>query len=229
MRYPALTQTKCAELTTQRVDGDDPSVDPHVNWLGQGDEIDLRPITVAAAEIDDAKEHWSDSDKDRFEGRQCSVLAAGLAHVPTEILDDAGFWRFLAIRYFWDFIAWRESKPFASGNYMKYVDAKTNTESVLPRMYLRARATGGDGQLAGSLTNATDFWRSHVIRVRTGTAPAIARAFAEQQGRDRLMTDSLRETAKRLNRMWTNIVLHVYDSDEARTVVEEIWNESADD
>lgn len=225
MRYPVLTNSKCSELATQLVGGQEPAVEPHVNWIGQGEELNLEPIEEVARKITEEARAWADSDRDRFEGKVSKLLYEVLSRVPTQTLDDRGFWRFLSLRYFWDFIGWREEGPFSKGNYLKYVNAATNTESVLPRMYLRAHALGGDADLAGAVPYATDFWRSHVIRVRTGAAPAVTRALAERQAADRLMTGPLRQAARRLNRMWTNIVLHIYDGSEAKEIVDGVWSD----
>ena len=90
-------------------------------------------------------------------------------------------------------------------------------------MYLRAAAVGGlpFAEYASVLPKATDFWRSHVVRVRTGTAPSLVRAFVDMQRQRRLPTDPLRQFAKALNRTWSNVVLSIYD-DEAQALVEEI-------
>jgi hypothetical protein len=230
MRYPILTKTKTAELAAQMVGGSEPSVEPQTTWVGTGADVDLRPIATVAVEITEDAQKWTDKDRDRFEGKASAKLYETLSGVPPEVLDNRGFWRYLALRYFWTFIAWREQEAFVAGNHLKYLDASTNTEAVLPRMYIRAQAVGGSAHadLAAALTNATDFWRSHVLRVRTGSAPALARAFTERQVSDRLVTNPLREAAKRLNRNWTNVVLNLYDDDEARRVINKIWDAESD-
>jgi hypothetical protein len=231
MKYPALSDTKTTELAAQLVGGRDPAIDPHVEWVGHGDEVDLEPVTEIAAEITQNAREWTDKDRDRFEGKASIQLLKALAHVPTPVLDDRGFWRFLSIRHFWEFIAWREEGPFSKGNQLKYVDAARSTESVLPRMYLRARAVGGGSyaDLAAAVAQGTDFWRSHVLRVRSGSAPSVTRAFVRKQMDARLMTDSLRQAARRLNRTWANVVLHVYDDSEASELIGTIWDQGDDD
>lgn len=229
MKYPVISNSKCTELAAQLADGREPAIDPHVNWVGQGDEVELGPIVDAAERIIRQSRDWADSDKDRFEGKVSPILRRALADVPPDVLDDRGFWRFLALRYFWDFIAWREEGPFARGNYLKYVDAATNTESVLPRMYLRAGAVADNEDLASAVPKGTDFWRSHVLRVRTGSAPPLTRAFVARQAEHRLQTDALRAIARRLNRTWANIVLHTYDEGEASDLIEAIWESDANE
>lgn len=230
MKYPTLSSTKCAELAAHMVAGHRQAIDPHVEWIGQGDEPDLTTIVEVAQRITQEARDWAEKDRDRFEGLVSTLLLEALDGIPPEVLDDRGFWRYLAIRHFWDFIAWREEGPFANGNHLKYVDASTNTESVLPRMYVRARAVGGPAfaHIAAAIPNGTDFWRSHVIRVRTGSAPPVTRALATRQADDRLMTDDLRQAARRLNRTWTNVVLHLYQDDEAGDIVDSIWEDARD-
>ena len=231
MRYPTLSNTNTVGLSEQLAGGQDPSVDPHVEWFGSGDEVALAPIADAADAMAREFREWTDSDRDRFEGKAATALFKALENVPPEVLDDRGFWRFLSIRYFWAFIAWREEVAFSRGNHLKYVDAVRSTESVLPRMYLRIQAVGGEhhGPLAAAVPHGTDFWRSHVLRVRSGSVPAVARAFARKQAGDRLMTDSLRQAARRLNRTWANVVLNVYDDSEATDLIQTIWDQRADD
>jgi hypothetical protein len=227
MRYPVLTYSECAKLAAQLALGSTPAIDPRAKWTGWGDDIELDPIEAVAEEITSGAREWTDTDRDRFEGKASLRLYDVLSELPTEILDDRGFWRFLALRFFWEFVAWREAEPFAEGHYQKYVDAVSNAESVLPRMYLRAASVGGSpyGELASKIPKSVDFWRSHVIRVRTGSAPALTRAFAERQANDRLSTPVLREAAKRLTRTWTNVVLSLYADESATELIEEVWDD----
>jgi hypothetical protein len=222
--------TKCTQLASQLVEGQAPAVDSNVDWTGEGDEVDLAVLEDLANEITGRAREWTDRDRDRFEGKVCTQLFEAMSDLPIEVLDDRGFWRYLALRYFWDFIAWREEAPFAAGNHLKYVDAASPTESVLTRMYLRAHAVGGSdyGEIAGDIPKSTDFWRSHVLRVRTGSAPALTCAFASKQASDRLETEVLRDTARRLNRLWTNVVLHTYDDSEAAELIDGLWPDPDD-
>ena len=105
---------------------------------------------------------------------------------------------------------------------------------VLTRMYLRMAALGGSQHvaLAACLPQATDFWRSHVLRVRTGCAPALVRAMVEGQRNARLRTDDLREFAKRVNRTWSNVLLDLYTQEEAVELLTELRSglgDSSDD
>jgi hypothetical protein len=165
------------------------------------------------------------ADKDKLEGEICGLVYRALEHVPIEILDDPGFWRFIGIRYFWGFTLWRESSALAKNNIATYFSAKSSSESIPLRLYLRAQAMrDSDGQfpLAEAVSEGTDFWRSHIIRVRTGRARALAQAFAKLQGSDRMMTDELRQFARRLNRQWANVIMLDYDDKQSNDILKEI-------
>ncbi len=227
MRYPYLTVSKCLDLARRRIAGDRPGVEPHVEWPGEGTDVDLRQIPATVALIDaemSSASNRSPSDRDRVEGRASVLLYEALQNVDPEVLDDPGFWRYLSLAHFWDFIAWRESEAFTRGNFEPYVDGRTATECVLTRMYARGASVGGLDHLvsAEAVREATDFWRSHVLRVKTCTAPPVVRAFVDMQASERLRTDDLREYAKGLNRMWANVVPAIYDDEDAGALIAEL-------
>ena len=225
MRYPTIRGDRCADLARRMWKGEDPALGPAVEWVGEGDDVDLDCVHQAAAmmtaDLDDAA---TDAAKEQREAEAAPLLHDALCVVDVEVLDDPGFWRYLSLHLFWDFIRWREAKAFARENYLRYLDGRLSNECVLTRMYLRATAVGGLGfaEYASVLPKAADFWRSHVVRVRTGTAPPLVRAFVDMQRRHRLPTDRLRHFAKGLNRTWSNVVLSIYDEDEAHRLVKEL-------
>jgi len=224
MRYPILSLPECEALAEKKLEGLSPSVEGVGSWTGQGKSIELYAVEELAESIsDEVREISPDVDPDQVEGRFAGEVYLVLRELPIEALDDPGFWRYLSVVYFWDFIAWREKEPFENGNHMKYINGRAKTEAVLNRMYLRAKAVGsGHTELAGVLERSADFWRSHVIRVSTGSAPALTRSFVRMQANDRLMTDPLREFAKAINRTWSNIQLHMYDDAEAERLLNEL-------
>jgi hypothetical protein len=225
MRYPTLDHARLAAIVEPLIAGDNISVDAQTTWAGSGETIDLAALeaTVLAANADLvqlALDGKVSTDKEPFEGRLAAEIYPILDALPVEVLDDPGFWRYLAVKYFWWFIAWREKDPIANGNVGTYIDAKRNTEQIPLRLYLRAKAVGGDPHLCQALPKSADFWRSHVIRVRTGAAEPLARAFAATQEVDRMKTDPLRSYARRLNRQWANVNLVMYDQGEAEALVQ---------
>ena len=228
MKYPTLSLLRCEEIVRERVAGREAVV--QAQWIGDGEEMDLRRIADAARAIKALLTgDWNRRrDGDYVEGLAATHLYRALAPedaptVPVEVLDDPGFWRFLGLQYLWEFISWRE---LSVGKQLEYVNGLRSTECVPTRMYLRVAAVGGlefAERHSERLKQATDFWRSHILRVRTGTAPALTRAIVSRQARQPLETDSLRPFAKRVNGAWTNVLLNMYDDAEAERFVDELW------
>ena len=207
-----------------------------VQWVGRGEDIDLSRIEEAAAAIRElvAAADRRANQRDQVEGEAAAILyralslevATGHRGVDVAVLNDPGFWRYLSLKWFWDFVEWRQwKKPerFKESTHLVYVDASNSTECVLTRMYLRMVALGGSGHedLVSCLPHASDFWRSHIVRVRTAGAPRLVRAMVEAQRDARLKTDDLRELAKRVNRTWSNVLLDLYTQEEAAQLLVE--------
>ena len=229
-----ISWSHCDEIARTRISGGDPTLDEH--WVGNGQDVNLSRIEDAASWIDALMhKHIDVGDKDYVEGLASTKLyaalcptdpdATGVPDVP--VLDDPGFWRFLALRYFWGFIKWRQPRAFDNGKHMRFLDAEQSRDTVLTRMYLRVAAAGGlqYADHAECLRESTDFWQSHILQVRTASAPALTRAIVDRQRTDRQETEPLRRFAKRVNGTWTNVLLNLYDDSEAAGLVNELWRD----
>ena len=243
MKYPALSLSSAMSFASEMtVRSNEINEDFVMDFLsrnereasspGSGSEkaLDLSGIEVVAAALnaqieERLKSKKKGSDKDELEGKFCLEIYNALKHVPVEILDDPSFWRFLSIRYFSDFVMWREVNALGKGNIATYVSAKSSAEAIPVRMYLRAQAMideSGNCPLAEAIPEGTDFWRSHIIRVRTGRAKHLAQAFAKLQSNERMITDDLRPFARRLNRFWANVIMLDYDKKASDAILKEI-------
>ena len=230
MRYPTLSVGHVEEIVSGLVNGSNPSCDAAAMWRGDGETIDFDVLDAILERLRlDLESLGTDpsltADKEPFEGRVAVAIYPFLDALPIEVLDDPGFWRYLSVSRFWGFVQWREAAAISRGNVGTYTDGRRNTEQIPLRLYLRTKAVAATGELALAmdLQKCTDFWRSHVIRVRTASAPALAAAFAEMQnGEDRLPTAKLRPYARRLNRTWTNVQLGLYDPDRAKAMIAEL-------
>ncbi len=230
MRYPTISTSKADDLVRRLVSGQRPAVDAEVSWVGAGEEVDLGPLDEAVAQL---KTRWLEflgSDDggrpEEFEGLAAGDLHRALRDLPIEALDDPGFWRYVSVARLWWFIEEREAGPISRGNHMNYIDGLRPAECVPLRMFLRAQAIqdGDDYSLASSMKQATDFWRSHVIRVRTGGAPPLARSFTRLQTEKQMPTSpELRPFARRLNRLWANVVLDRLDESDADQLMAELY------
>jgi len=207
--------------------------------IGSGDSkpIDLSHLEKVAAELERTARSPDTAtattrELERVESEICGAVHEALYTLPIEILDDQRFWRYLAVRYFGEFIVWRESKALANGNIAKYFVAGTGVESIPLRLYLRGQAVvspNGTYELASAVPAGTDFWRSHVLRVRTGRSSPLARSFAEMQSKERLATTPLRQLARLINRMWANVLLTEYGQRESSKLIGQLRAKLEDD
>jgi len=229
VRYRSLDVSVVQEIAATLIDGHRAVIESRADDVGEGPSLDEQPLRDIVASFEDELADGDPGDREIFEGRLAAAVYPWLAQIPIEVLDDRGFWRYLAVRHFWWFIAWREADPIGRGNYLPLVDARSPAEQIPLRLFLRAKAVDHDGDvaIAGEIAQSTDFWRSHITRVRVASAPAMARAFAETKRDEKfldspLKTERLRRVAKRVNRMWSNVRLDMYDSVESKKLMKEI-------
>ncbi len=235
MQYATLPMATALQLAPEFLStGRRPLVEAEVVWTSKGPRIDLAPARGLSAEIPaliSEFEESTDSDRDMLEGEVSGRLHSVLHELPVMTLDDPAFWRFLSFEFFWPLVMWREHKTFEAGEpgkYMKYLDGNNVTECVLTRMFLRgqiSRQPDDDYGLATAVPEATDFWRSHILRVRTGSVPPLAKALIEEQAARRMSTDPLRAYARRLNRLGSNLVLPAIGDEQAVAIIEELREE----
>src|SRR2546423_14630533 len=118
-------------------------------------------------------------DDDQFEGALAAHLHRAFKTRGVDVLDDPGFWAYIAAGRLWFFTRWREDPAKRNAEtYHLYVDG-TKADSCVPlRMFLRAQAIelDGDYSLASAIPAGTDFWRSHLLRVKAGVKQEVAHA-----------------------------------------------------
>lgn len=208
---------------------EEPTWETEIDWVGSGQDVELGPLSdvliLMRTEFEQETESGKSPKGEEFEGRFAGPVHHSLRDLPIETLDDPGFWRYLSLRYFWWFIVEREGGAVARGNVMTYVDG--GLECVPFRMFLRAQSIrdGDDYSLASSIPAAADFWRSHVLRVRTGMTPQLARSFTRLQVETRMPSTSVRPFAKKINRLWSNIVFDIWSEDDCDKLMRELYEE----
>jgi hypothetical protein len=250
MRYPILSTKDALAFATQ-VTNDTKTANSvaaaafcaeyagSLSTIGGTDSkpIDLSLIEMVAAEAERIARSpematATSREIERVEGELCGPVHAALCVHPIEVLDDQRFWRYLAVRYFGEFIVWRESKALTNGNISKYFVASSGVESLPLRLYLRGQAvisSSATYELASAVPAGTDFWRSHVLRVRTGRANPLARSFAEMQSKERLTTTPLRQLARLINRMWANVLLSEYEARDSTKLIAQLREKIVED
>jgi hypothetical protein len=234
VRYPTISTDACVKLANEFLrEGHRPVTEGEIDHAGKGPDLDVSGLESVAMSCATALENWQAEaapplDRDQLEGALAGLLHRAIHTYPTLVLDDPGFWRFVALAHLWEVTYWREQGSFDSldpAKYLRYIDAKAPAECVVTRMFLRARAVvrgDDDYSLAAGVPRGVDFWRSHVLRVGVSYAPPLARALAKEQATHHMPTDDLRAYARRLNRSSTNLVLPLLDDDEAEALIERL-------
>ena len=192
-----------------------------------GEIADLSKLDEIAIRASELGLKLVSADKDSVEGAIGGDVYEALAELSFEVLDDPEFWQFLAVKYFSRFILWRESKAASSESSEKlltYFSGNRNFEMIPLRLYLRGAISkvGNSYELADLLETSTDFWRSHIIRVTTGTATNLSQDLVRHQDQFQMSTGKLREFAKILNRQWTNVELYYLESGESQELLHQI-------
>lgn len=233
MKYPMTFLSDAAEYVTGRRSGvltSDADLHPKHREVPWEDD----PQDVVDAAVDKLLEHWSDKKngisakrKDDFEGTLSIDLYKALSKLPATVLTDRDFWRYLAARMY-DFIQWRDGESCSLESYGASA-AALNWNCVPLRMFNRAHVAEVGRLAAGSteefygvdLHEATDLWRSHILRVLTSYAPLVAYSMlkdydnwtARSKGLGRGRTEVVRQYAKDLRRTRSNILFEVLDQD----------------
>ena len=230
MKYPIIPAGEITRAVERRRENPTVDITDLTQIVGRGPELELPDIAACStnmrAELTSFMNSEMATDRDLFEGSQSPVMHDLLEDLPLHVLDDPGFWAWLSVEHFLWLAVWREEKAFdgEAAKWLTYLDGRRSTECVTSRMFLRGQVCKSFGQpeLAGAIAQATDFWRSHIIRVSAGSVPSVAGAFIRHQANERMTTTPLRAFARRLNRLSSNLVLDVYDDDDAAALIDEL-------
>ncbi len=233
MRYPTISPGRTSELALEFVESGHRDPSAEVLELEVRESGEMPDLVELSVRIEEEREQFlttGSEDRDQVEGRIAGIVHGALSGMPTSVLDDPGFWSYLSLAHCWSFIVWRQQAAFQSGDpakFMRYVDGTSATECVMFRTYLRGQiALKADSyELASAMGRATDFWRSHIIRVGTGAAPAVAQAFIADQARDRMKIDDVRAFARRLNRAASNVVFPYLGETDAQRLIRDLRNQ----
>lgn len=236
MRYPTISVDDLERLSAQLLSGSDADREASIKWVGEGPEIDLQPLqelaTALRSELAELGAGEPPVVGDEFEGPASARLHATLRHVALRVLDDAGFWRYISAVHIWDMAVARQRSTFESQEwtrYRGYIDGRTRSECIPLRMFVRGQlAWTEDGyELASAIPGAADLWRSHIIRIRTSYSRALAQGLVKQQMADKMTTDEVRAHAKRITRVASNVMLHLYDGNEVDELLSELDTRSS--
>lgn len=232
MRYLALKAQHALE-TLEAIRRGEKVNDDVVEVRGSGDGTEVENgIEKLISKLNEIKRRYPEKLKPRdpvggkFEAEACREIHQALPFDPV-MLADYEWWTWLAVFRFRELVDWRYGSGNAEAAAANF-GIGNGGENLLYRMWLRADI-GYDPKREDPYELARcggqDFWRSHVFRQSYGRCRALVRALIIYQfpqgpeGEPTLTIDQMRELAKRLRRIHTNIVFEYLDENCALELV----------
>lgn len=254
MRYPTLSHDWVSSFVTEvliRVGIEQEVVDAFLEEHADNDsELDLTEVARVGAELSAAASETGVTDDrlEPLENRFAGFVYRAFSDLPLEALGDVRFWSYCSARFFWRFVVLRQQESVLRARRSlsrgllepgsddhepvlplnRYVLGKDHYQIPL-RLFLRAQAVRGDQDFLdrNALEEGTDFWRSHILAVRTGSYPNWTRSLVAAQAKERLKIEEQRPPARAINRLRWNISPVLHDEEEAAAIINPLWKASA--
>jgi len=156
-----------------------------------------------------------------FEQRALEVCVQFFDGLPDECKFEPGFWTYLSWRCA-DVIAWRypvnEKKGWVDNFFARY-SASDFINAFIPRLVVQGLITRGDSARS---FRGQDFWRSHVLRVKTGFSKEVSNGFANIAKNESVNTEDARIIAKKVRAIRSNVIFEALDKPQAEILVGEL-------
>lgn len=230
MKYPVLTKDAVARLAAlpraeRRVE-----LRSLIEERGEGDDFDESHVLDLVNRLDKLMKKFGGSPKKgsqqtiRLEAEMAVVVHVALHRYVRAITTDLDFWTYLAFAHCDRFIAWRynlNSGPLPRSAVENF-GGGNRQENLIFRLWCRAELvydpTHADPYYIAK-RGSIDFWRSHVLRqryanVRNLTRRLVLFQYPDEKKGERLSIAGIRELAKRLYRLKSNMVFEILDENE---------------
>jgi hypothetical protein len=251
MSYPKMTEAEVSRFVTEVLIRDDISEEVVEEFFTElkitSGTLDLSDVERVATELYEKcrKTKKFGANLDQLEIDATAGVYSAFDGLPLPALGDVEFWSYCSARYFWGFISLRQRSSIlkARGQRVKQMlneDALAAEEESVPlrryvlgkdhyqiplRLFLRGQAVNGDGAFIedNPVEKATDFWRSHILAVRTAAYPSWARPLLAAQSKAKYKINDQRPAARKINRIRANVSPVLHTEAEAKAIVEPIW------
>ena len=253
MSYPILTARAANTLAGMLGGTVDEAERRKQLVLSEGPHFDEAAVVAAAsraesewaAEVRAREAAGERADEFLLEAFMASRVHRALRDLPTEMLQDFGFWRYLALFPYRSYLQLREGGPSGvavkpqdyGGRKPKSDEAPQHVDTspvyqLMLRTFLWGKVAFAEGESPDHYRRATlvnetggavtDVWHSHLVRIQLGQLGEVPHAFLDSICTDPKAntTQPARDVEKRLTRMKHTVLFDVYDLDEARAVVD---------
>ena len=233
-KYFAMSGEDALRYLKARDNEENPILEEFQRMAGAGDLMSDSVIKLLSSELRKLKKKFPlklrerDQEGGRFEQLACEIVHRSLAGCGPDVLADFDFWTWISVARLADITEWRFG---VDGRYAKpenYGIGK-RSENLFFRLWLRAElATDSKAKDPYHLakTGDQDLWRSHILRQGYSNARLVTKALlrlqAGQLAAKRLGVEGVRELAKRLRRMRTNVFFEFLSAAQAEALVLEL-------
>jgi hypothetical protein len=142
--------------------------------------------------------------------------------LPPDAKFTPGFWSFMSFQIS-SVVEWRyppNDKEGWSKNFVSSHSPSDFIDGFLPRIIVRGLiARNSDKALSLS---GQDFWRSHILRVKTGFSKEMSIAFAEHVVETSMSVAEQRTLAKKIRSARSNVIFEALDSTQATSILKSL-------
>ena len=235
VRYPVVRLVEAQRYVLKRQSGE-LGVDDRPEFEEEGSSGDESVLPVVNELVQRMTDLYQSSKvrftsglaRDRFEGSMAVQLHERLRDFPARVLTDDDFWRYVAVRGLYEFISWRDGQSSGSPALASFGASgpRVNYDCVPFRMFVRADiaaivAEGARNDLDAmdiSSVAGTDLWRSHILRSQSSFSPAYVRLLLEHHERGDLPASVVRDLAKRVKRVRSNVLIEALGPEETQVM-----------
>jgi hypothetical protein len=220
MKIPTLSQSEMKTFTEARRNGQ--SYDPEIVYVGSDSSLNDDLVSIFVEEVKLAlstvKADTSSTQETLYSNFEQSLTLLSLEFfdaLPPEAKFTPGFWSFVSSEIANE-VEWRyppNNKEGWSKNFVSSHSPSDFIDGFLPRIIVRG-LIAKDSDKALSLSGQ-DFWRSHILRVKTGFSKVVSIAFAEHVVNVSMPVSEQRIVAKRIRSARANVIFEALDSSQA--------------
>jgi hypothetical protein len=230
-KYPAVNATNAKKIIDHQRLGDEFAIQDYIDFRDCTAAYSEEPIKELSKTLTQLKKKFPKEIELRspiggeFEAEACSLVHEQFRSLPSEALDDPDFWKYLCVAYFSELVEWRHGGNGRLANLANY-GISAERRNLLLRMYYRADIVYEEGvkdPYALAKQGDEDLWKSHFGAVKVGNCPAVVKAFLKcvfpANKKPLLKTNQVRELAKNLTRLRSNVILELYDEQKAQQLI----------
>lgn len=227
MKKPTITQSDMHEFVDELRKGN--PIEVRVVYVGDDNSVAQELLDDFVSSVVLLKESCSKGiakSKDKkysdFEREASPMVANLLRQLPLSCKFDPGFWSYLSYRIA-DVIIWRYPPNDSDGWAKNFVASHTVSDFIdgfLPRIAVKGLVA--EGSTGSTALTQQDFWRSHILRVKTGFSKNVSQAFAEAVISDEIVVEKQRSMAKLIRSIRSNVIFETLSASQAKDVVDSV-------